>query len=608
MNARTDRQPLSTSDLVNTLVTSAPAFASHEQQDAYEALTCILKATAATSFGAVLVGTEHAFATCTQCGSCTKGDVHPFSNLVLSLFDLLHGQPKRPLTLRECLDHYFNPLHSFDRGCQGCGEPERIIEFETRNRITVWPPVLIILLERWRAVDASNETFEKLHNLVRSHIDGVEMADGAPLYDLLAIVNHHGPSRHRGHYTAAVRAQGNGWLQISDERVERVARISVTETAYLLFFKKRDAPFPAVGTAAAQLDPPVLPLILPAAPAVHHGPVSPRAPRPIAPFPSSVAANELVTLISPPPAPPLASRSASTFSTPIARTSPVVSPGVSPVMSLAQVAHRHALVDSALRPALILAQPSAVRALDGILHDLIVNLGGSGAAARLTADQLQDFIAGYRGLIVDTFLDVLHPVAIEPSGPSVASDQCANVTSVARVDAPSACADSVRDGTHGSNNSEPVHAPNATPDAHARPTMRSVGVPSRQVTTDVDPANFRNRYPAYILDFIAWVEAERRRERERDGSRRTIQPMDVVTFVDGQYFLAAGWWAYYTHRHAFVRYSVARDRMSRWFRENEVLADPANGYARKSAKKDMWMVTLAAFDSFIAHRLRSRDL
>ncbi|KAJ3370255.1 hypothetical protein GGF31_004313 [Allomyces arbusculus] len=75
--------------------------------------------------------------------------------------------------------------------------------------------------------------------------------------------------------------------------------------------------------------------------------------------------------------------------------------------------------------------------------------------------------------------------------------------------------------------------------------MRSVGVLSGHVTTDVDPAIDRSQYPDDTLAFIAWVDDRRIRERRRDGSGRAIQPMGYVTRVDGELYVAAGWWAFY---------------------------------------------------------------
>ncbi|KAJ3370256.1 hypothetical protein GGF31_004314 [Allomyces arbusculus] len=46
--------------------------------------------------------------------------------------------------------------------------------------------------------------------------------------------------------------------------------------------------------------------------------------------------------------------------------------------------------------------------------------------------------------------------------------------------------------------------------------------------------------------------------------------------------------------------------MGQFFREHPILADPVHRYSRKSAKKDMWMVTRPAFQRFVERRVQQR--
>lgn len=118
-----------------------------------------------------------------------------------------------------------------------------------RRKLHVLPNVLIIQIIRFRY----NEKGEcwKLHNRVDFPVVGLDVSQflsdqrEACLYDLYAVVSHHG-SFSQGHYTATCR---NGfdkkWRRFDDEKFDLLggdgidkARI-VTKDSYLLFYSKR---------------------------------------------------------------------------------------------------------------------------------------------------------------------------------------------------------------------------------------------------------------------------------------------------------------------------------------------------------------------------------
>ena len=60
------------------------------------------------------------------------------------------------------------------------------------------------------------------------------------LYDLCAVIVHHGPSLKSGHFTAFVRRPSETWYHIDDEVVTKVDPSQVTAAeAYLLFYERR---------------------------------------------------------------------------------------------------------------------------------------------------------------------------------------------------------------------------------------------------------------------------------------------------------------------------------------------------------------------------------
>ena len=68
-----------------------------------------------------------------------------------------------------------------------------------------------------------------------------------PVYDLYAVVNHHGTAANLGHYTAYCRVN-DSWRDFDDAAVELVApRPVVSKDAYVLFDKKRTACATATG-------------------------------------------------------------------------------------------------------------------------------------------------------------------------------------------------------------------------------------------------------------------------------------------------------------------------------------------------------------------------
>lgn len=102
---------------------------------------------------------------------------------------------------------------------------------------------------------------KKTHNLVRFPLQGLDLSmlsspiridpsdTSSPIYDIFAVVNHHGPfgtgiymSHNPGHYTAYVDYGDALWYRKDDSRVSPVSsKRIISADAYMLLYKRRKA-------------------------------------------------------------------------------------------------------------------------------------------------------------------------------------------------------------------------------------------------------------------------------------------------------------------------------------------------------------------------------
>jgi ubiquitin carboxyl-terminal hydrolase 6/32 len=70
----------------------------------------------------------------------------------------------------------------------------------------------------------------------------VRTSTKTPVYDLYAVVNHHGVIGSKGHYNAFAKHAVNGnWYSYDDRRINVInTEVIVTKHAYLLFYMRRD--------------------------------------------------------------------------------------------------------------------------------------------------------------------------------------------------------------------------------------------------------------------------------------------------------------------------------------------------------------------------------
>ena len=141
--------------------------------------------------------------------------------------------------------------------CSKCKE----FRIQTKS-MSIWrlPPVMIIHLKRFQF---NHQIKRKLREYVHFPVEGLDFSkvlaqnndlssekNGNPdgnnpesLYDLYAVVHHHG-ALSTGHYVASLKSEIDGrWRLFNDAQVYDIATNNVVDaTAYILFYVRRDIP------------------------------------------------------------------------------------------------------------------------------------------------------------------------------------------------------------------------------------------------------------------------------------------------------------------------------------------------------------------------------
>ena len=142
-------------------------------------------------------------------------------------------------------------------------------ESPTEKRLTIssLPEILCLHLKRWRAVGRywfKNDRYveyplDGLDLKPHMHPDMIVTKDGneisskelGSIYDLMAVVCHHGAGVRSGHYTSYCRDfDKNEWVHFDDQRVTPVSDSAHVQTpdAYILLYKRRYSPL-SLGTS-----------------------------------------------------------------------------------------------------------------------------------------------------------------------------------------------------------------------------------------------------------------------------------------------------------------------------------------------------------------------
>lgn len=217
-----------------------------------------------TIFGGVLQNEVN----CLFCGTESKKH-DPFLDLSLDIpqqYCTKMGGPKLKeddqipsCKLSDCLNSFTELEELADTElyyCNNCKKKQRSTKKFWIRRL---PNVLCLHLKRFRW---SNYFRIKIDNYVEFPLKGLDMSkfvlanmhetrgncSGSHLYDLAAVIVHHGSGAGSGHYTAYATHEGS-WYHFNDSTVTRSDEQTVAKCkAYIFFYIRREFKLPAVGT------------------------------------------------------------------------------------------------------------------------------------------------------------------------------------------------------------------------------------------------------------------------------------------------------------------------------------------------------------------------
>ena len=227
------------------LTTANPIFGSRQQQDAHEALSCILdsmineieRVGEKKIIENIFDGRMNMKRQCINCGAMsTKSD--PFRYLQVEI-------PQKKSTITECIAKFMREQIIQDKICEKCG----CSGAKESTSIAELPNILIVQLKRFRQ---EGKWQHKVYTRVQPdhHLDmkqyikpepGITVMGGTS-YQLYSIVDHYG-GLSSGHYTAMCKDFDDNWICYDDAVSQRKTNEDVIsdKLAYMLFYKKVDS-------------------------------------------------------------------------------------------------------------------------------------------------------------------------------------------------------------------------------------------------------------------------------------------------------------------------------------------------------------------------------
>lgn len=157
---------------------------------------------------------------------------------------------KDQISLYECLRLFTSEEQLSSSDAWYCTECKEFREAYKKFDIWSAPKLLVVHLKRFSAVNRVWR--ERLDNLIDFPVDGFDLTEfvigpkeNPPIYDLYAVSNHFG-GMGGGHYTAYGRHRDdNNWYRYDDSSVSTASSSEiVSRAAYVLFYKRRDVPWP----------------------------------------------------------------------------------------------------------------------------------------------------------------------------------------------------------------------------------------------------------------------------------------------------------------------------------------------------------------------------
>lgn len=151
------------------------------------------------------------------------------------------------LTLEKCFEKFGDPEVLDEDDMWYCNKCKEHVRATKKMDVYSAGDIICIHLKRFR--DGRYRRREKIDDFVEYPINGLDLneyiagdTNSDHIYDLYATSNHMG-GLGGGHYIAKIKTK-DGWFQMNDSAVskisdEKVEDSVVTETAYLLYYKKR---------------------------------------------------------------------------------------------------------------------------------------------------------------------------------------------------------------------------------------------------------------------------------------------------------------------------------------------------------------------------------
>nr|XP_049702253.1 ubiquitin carboxyl-terminal hydrolase 3 isoform X1 [Helicoverpa armigera] len=250
-----------------------PRFRGYQQQDAHEFLRymldrlhtelqqllpdradggCVPRAPSASIVTAVFGGTLQSEVRCLACGTESK-KFDPFLDLSLELPEI--GRHEAPVALSDCLSSFVQVEELADTEryfCSSCKSKQKSTKQFWIRRL---PNVLCLHLKRFRwhnyfrtKVDTSISFPLRSLDMSRFVLSNVpdtrRSGQGNNLYDLAAVIVHHGSGAGSGHYTAFAINEEQ-WFHFNDQTVRAADAAAVAGCKpYIMFYIRRELSLP----------------------------------------------------------------------------------------------------------------------------------------------------------------------------------------------------------------------------------------------------------------------------------------------------------------------------------------------------------------------------
>lgn len=194
-------------------------------------------------------GMHRSHLTCPQCGrESIKFDVYSSISLPIPTYK----NNMSPIQLRDCIEKFMEAEQLDERDAYYCPSCRRHVC--ALKLIALWsvPDILIIHLKRFTfdtCMLSGGMLRSKIDNTVEFPIHGLDLTkdvlgpidpEAPPIYNLVGVSEHSGPTANSGHYTATVRNSANNlWYRCNDSHVGQTSgEASITGGAYLLFYQR----------------------------------------------------------------------------------------------------------------------------------------------------------------------------------------------------------------------------------------------------------------------------------------------------------------------------------------------------------------------------------